>query len=661
MKKLLIILILLMQFSALRATKYYISATGLDSNSGLTTLLPKQTITAVNALSLVAGDSVCFKKGDGWYGTLTASVDSVTYTTYGSGSAPTITGFTTVTGWTNEGGGVYSKVITSESKTNMVTIDGVQYGMGRYPNSDFLTYESASTNVSLTDNTLGDAINWSGAEALIYKNAYRIERTVITNHTSNTLTYSIYSGLNTVASPTNNYFIQNDLRTLDQYGEWYHNTTTGKFYMFFGATVPTTKTVKVATLNNLCKVNTGHINMIIDGLAFNGSIKAAFTAEYNCHNLTIQNSTFNFIGSDGIYIDGESATITNSTFNYCNRTSIIVVNKNATITNNSILNNAVIVGQGNYGYSGTSALVATKDSATVTGNSIQNTGTNGIFIGEDVDVGLVKNNYVYNTCLVNTDHGSIYTANPHTALVIEDNGIIKSGGFGIYADEVSTHVTIQRNTISECNLAGIQLHKGSNCSVLNNTIFNCVYGIKLLSWIANTCLLHDLTITGNIVVAKTATQKVFYLSTLATRFDSIFSTSTFSGNVYARPIDDNTSFYWTVPGNTGDKTLAQWQIFCGKDANSTKSPQAITSESQLQFEYNQTQTIKPVGSTLSKIDLTGKKYSTSTTLLQPNTSLVLIPDSSPFSPANTTGAKKAIKKGLKYYYNAVTRRWYYVQ
>jgi hypothetical protein len=79
-----------------------------------------------------------FKRGDTWTGTLTVkasgtSVAPITYGAWGEGAKPVITGFTTISGWTNEGGGIYSKVITSESQTNMVTIDGVNTGMGQIP------------------------------------------------------------------------------------------------------------------------------------------------------------------------------------------------------------------------------------------------------------------------------------------------------------------------------------------------------------------------------------------------------------------------------------------------------------------------------------------------------------------------------------------------
>lgn len=637
MKHFIIILLLFISLSV-NATKYYISATGSDSNSGLTALLPKQTITAVNALTLNAGDTVAFKKGEGWYGTLTisrsgSSGNPIVYTTYGTGATPTITGFTTITsGWTNEGGGIYSKVISSESQTNEVTIDGVQYGMGRYPNSTFLTYESAVSNTSITDNQLTGTPNWTGAEALIVKNGYRIERCVIASQSTGTLNYTIYNGLNSAANSTGNYFIQNDLRTLDQYGEWYHNTSTGKFYMFFGAVDPSLKVIKVATLNNLIKVTTAKTYISIDGLALTGSIKTAYTAEYNCHNLTVQNCSFQFIGADGVYIDGQNAIVDNTTFNYCNRISVMVKGANATITDNSISNNAILLGQGNYGYSGTSAIVIINDNATVTGNVIQNTATNGIFVDGTVDTGLIKNNYIYNSCLHNWDHGAIYTTMMFVALTIESNIVDISGGAGIYLDAIGGHITVKNNSVTGCTGSGLHVHSQSYDEIFGNTIYNCGTGIFIQNTSGDNDS-HDVNMYDNKVVAKASNQKLMMYYSDYSGYAATFSTYSFYNNVYARPIDETSPFYFLG----ANKTLAQWKTFVGTDTDATGSPKSISSESDIEIRYNATASPVQVSFSWAGINMDGVQYASNPTI-PAYSSLVLIKNI-----PNPSGTKKMWK------------------
>jgi len=168
------------------------------------------------------GDRILFNRGNTFYGTIAVTKSGsagkpITIGAYGAGADPIITGFTTISGWTNEGNGIYSKVIASEAQTNMVTIDGVNTGMGRYPDATYLTYESFSSNISITDNQLVVTPDWNGAEVVIRKNDWTLDRCTITNHSGNVLTYSSL-GTNLNATANYGYFIQNDLRCVTNYG-----------------------------------------------------------------------------------------------------------------------------------------------------------------------------------------------------------------------------------------------------------------------------------------------------------------------------------------------------------------------------------------------------------------------------------------------------------
>jgi hypothetical protein len=74
---------------------YYIASGGSDSNSGLSSGAPWQTISKVNAATLVAGDTVSFNRGDTFSGTLTitnsgTNGNPITIGAYGSGALPII-------------------------------------------------------------------------------------------------------------------------------------------------------------------------------------------------------------------------------------------------------------------------------------------------------------------------------------------------------------------------------------------------------------------------------------------------------------------------------------------------------------------------------------------------------------------------------------------
>ena len=73
-------------------TKYYVSASGNDENSGLSPDEPWATIDKVNNFKFKNGDGVFFKRGDRWWGVQMILQSGVTYAAYGSGNKPELFG-----------------------------------------------------------------------------------------------------------------------------------------------------------------------------------------------------------------------------------------------------------------------------------------------------------------------------------------------------------------------------------------------------------------------------------------------------------------------------------------------------------------------------------------------------------------------------------------
>src|ERR1035437_1608864 len=357
-KSLLLLLFIIPVFTA-NATTYYFSSSGNDANNGTSTSTPWQTIAKFNSVfsSRSPGDSLLFNRGDTFYGSITISRSGsagspIIIGAYGTGAKPIISGFTTITGWTNEGGGIYSKAISTESATtNIVTINGVNTAMGRWPNTGYMTYESHSGNTSITDNQLTGTPDWTGAELVLRRTQWTLNRNLITDHVSTTITYTPAAG--TWDGPTDGYgyFIQNSLNTLDVFGEWYYNGTT--LYMYFGGNNPADYTVKISTLNEL--ITTGidyrtHSNYItLDNITFEGSkLASVYLGQYSSY-WTILNCDFNFNGKDGIYaVQTSYLTINKNTFNQINNNAIRTnwLGDNTIIRNNTITNIGILPGMG---------------------------------------------------------------------------------------------------------------------------------------------------------------------------------------------------------------------------------------------------------------------------------------------------------------------------
>ena len=619
------------------AKNYYISSGGDDANNGLTPATAWKTIGKLNSFfkTMAAGDSVLFKSGESFYGTINVGKagtngNKIVIGAFGNGVQPVITGFTTLSGWTNEGGGIYSKIITSEAQTNMVTMDGVQLAMGRYPDGNYLSYETFSSNISVTDNSLGNTINWTGAEIVIRKNDWTLDRCLITKHTGNTLSYT---NLGSTQNATANfgYFIQNDLRTLSTLGEWYHNTVTGKFYMYFGSTDPNTKVIKVANINNLFYDNTFDY-VTVENINFSGSIGNTIHFAYNNDYCTIQNCTIAFSGANGITFlhPNLSPTIDNNSVGFCNSIGISCDATSATISNNKISAIGLLPGQSldNEGYAG---IYSPGDGVSIKYNTIKNTGYNGITIRYKGEA-LIAYNYIDSACVVLDDGAGIYTSTPNTSIRRIDHNIVtnvignnygtdnaKPSSAGIYLDETSTNVIVSGNTVANIPFAGIKLHKAHNNTITGNTSFNNTVAIGFEDYVGNN--IRNNSLRRNVFFAKTATQNLLQWYTV-TNDISLFGTA--DSNYYARPIDDNLSIYLRQP-STGYayKSLSGWNTFTNQDSHSKKSPIAVTDINDIRFEYNNTQTVKTINLGAKYIGVDNTVYS-GTIILQPYTSAVLI-------------------------------------
>ena len=213
--------------SSLHAKTYYVSASGNNSNTGLTEASSWQTISKINSFNFTTNDVILFKRGDTFYGSITIRQHSLTYGAYGTGAKPVISGLSIITGWVNLGGNIWEAPTTGVKATNnLVLRNGRIQQIGRYPNADatdkgYLTYTAATTS-SITGPANSSITNWTGAEVAIRLNRWEILRKKVTAHSGGVVSFAAHSN-----APRLNYgyFFQRDSRTLDQDGEWWQDGT----------------------------------------------------------------------------------------------------------------------------------------------------------------------------------------------------------------------------------------------------------------------------------------------------------------------------------------------------------------------------------------------------------------------------------------------------
>ena len=629
------------------ATTYYVSNSGSDSNSGTSSSSPWRTLVKVNSFYPKLGDRILFNRGDTFYGSITVknsgvSGSPIVYGAYGTGSNPVISGFTTLSGWTYVGSSIYSKTIAVEDNfPNIVLVDGVNTAMGRYPNTGtWLTYESHSSYYSYTDNELTGSPNWTGAEAVIRKNRWILERDQITDHTNSTLTVSpedvTYYAINNYG-----YFIQNDLKTLDVANEWYYNGY--KFYIYAN---PSVKTVKISTLNKLM-VMRGKDYITVENITFEGANSHAIQ-NTSGHDIIIQNCNFLNIGMSGIYTDASSVnatiTIDGNTFNTSNNNAINLRGSNtfAWIKNNTIQNIGLIKGAATNVDLGISNAYDAIDvygaNSKIEYNTISNIGHSAIVLRKGAGM-VVRYNYISNFGLTRYDAGGIYTyelpgSTINDNIVIGGNhvseGITGTANLaGINIDEKSETCDIYNNTVANVNDFGIKYLNSRTGTIKNNTIYNNGTQFQFSYIYSYGFNVTGMDIEDNVFISKSASQRVMIYKNDTSPLNQW---GVADNNYYARPIDDNHTINASTTTSLGtDITLEGWKNLTGQDVNSHTSPQTITSENDLQFEYNATKSAKTVSLSQPMIDVKGIKYATSVTL-EPYTSIVLMKDANPALP-----------------------------
>ena len=134
MRKIVLILTFVMVALISNATNYYIKSSGNDANTGLSDAQAWATTIKVNAAwaagTFAAGDSILFKRGDTFIGTIIVresgtSGRNIIVGAYGASNIakPIITGLKDLTGWTDVGGNIWESILLSEPMELLILLN----------------------------------------------------------------------------------------------------------------------------------------------------------------------------------------------------------------------------------------------------------------------------------------------------------------------------------------------------------------------------------------------------------------------------------------------------------------------------------------------------------------------------------------------------------
>jgi hypothetical protein len=559
-------------------TGFYVSSsTGSDGNGG-TIGSPYATI-AKAISSVVSGDTIYLKSGDTFTGTV-YPITGIVFEPYSTGAAPIVSGLTTLTGWTNEGGGIYGKLCTGcKVSTNLVITDGVVDHMARWPNTGYRTF-TAINSTSFTDATLPNSPSYIGSTAVLKDERYIIDTVHVTGQSSGVV--SIASAPGSTNLNGHGYFFENLFSLLDTLNEFYINPTTDSIYTFSADPI-TNHTIQVSTSDTGFYFN--HVNNVtINGVKITG---------YNQYNiftntdtaLMISNCSIPYGGNDGVHSNQcVKCSYISDTIQFSNNNGVTATGSN---TNHKVYQscqvsqNGLLPGMGHSGGGGTyEGINDPFGFATFLLNNVHHNGSSGLTVGGDSLN--VFNNHCHHDGQIKSDGAEIYT---HDGSAISYtyhrninanicdhafndsagvNYILSDVNFGIYLDAAASGLFVFNNTSDSNSSAGIFNH-GSNNSITGNNLFGNYYFQSVISEVS------PFTITG---ITYTNNTHGFIGSTansiaLTSTGNDLSSFGTIDNNYYLCPIGLLSTLFTksSVDGGTS-RTLASWTSNTTYDAHS---------------------------------------------------------------------------------------------
>lgn len=483
-------------------------------------------------------------------------------------------------------------------------INGKIHGIGRFPNSNskqsFLKIEAVNGENVIKNSLLNGSVNWKGAEVVIQKNHWIIDREKIIDHSDDKLSFLPSSGYK--ARTNFGFFIQNHINTLDEFGEWYHDQNTGEIYIFFGEKDPKNYQIEIAIYEDIITTLTNTRHIVLNGLILEGANRHGVFL-LGGDNFTILNCIIRNSGQDGIHaLNNSNLSIRDSEIHESLNSGLNLKsgNQSCEVKNNTVSNTYLIAGMGQNGDNNGFGIYTISDHDVIKRNKVLNSGYIGIgFKGNGT---LVAENFIKGFCMTKNDGGGIYTYTGKSNIefrdrIIENNIVIQGVGNlsgtnltpglhrpqveGIYIDDNASGVKITGNTIANIPNFGINIHNARKIEIIGNLIFDSGHSIHIGNDDRGKDI-ADLTIKNNKFITRTPGQYTLGFFEKIQRLPTI---SEISGNLHYNPFGNNQLIQIRTKEYQGQKNdisldYMDWQ----KNWNIEREPTFVMGE----FEYFET-------------------------------------------------------------------------
>ena len=588
--------LLLLSSTSWAQTTYYVAATGNDSNTGRSAVQAFQSLGKVSSLALQPGDSVLFKRGDTFRGTLQinrsgSAGQPIVFAAYGAGKKPVLSGSTPVTGWTRTSGNANIWQANCSACGDRLTglhRSEVALPLGRYPNPDapnkgYLTIYSHNQKyqiVSVENLPKGLA----GGEVAMRPTQWIIDRAIIDAQYDNAL--NLFNNSNYYPGDGWGFFIQNHPLTLDQQGEWCY-TASSKTILLFDSLANPNSQVITATVNQKGVDMYNASNVVLRNLHLAESLATA-VAVSNSSSFSLINNDLVNSGEDALIITGSGRDVLIDSCNLLNTNNNAVYldgNYRDVILRNSTLRRVgVLPGRGKSGDGQYNAIQSAAQNVLIENNIIDSVGYNGITFWSNTTI---RQNVISNYCITKSDGGALYAWNGNKQttehIKLESNIMYNglgapegsfrreySGANGIFLDDCMQDIDITDNTVFQNHQWGIYLHGTNNIRLRGNTSFNNNTTQFTMYHDAGYCVMRGHLVQNNLFISRETNQ---ITAQIESNTDDLQQYGFFDTNYYAAVFDHPDNIQAVYNYFTYKRvTLPQWQARFGHDIHSRATP-----------------------------------------------------------------------------------------
>ncbi len=526
---------------------YYVSSSIVKSKKSGTIKNPLSSLDELSKIKLTPGDTVFFKCGDEFYGTLNIGQSGTTqqpivYTSYGNGSKPVITGSYHPEKWlkNNNNQNLYSLKVGENEIFGLIKENKFIHA-ARYPEKEWLYFDGGGRDYMidsslhlLTEELVGSTIrmrikNWSYQ----YRKIKDVKADTV--FFDDVLWYNNY--VNYTADAGWGYYLENHLSFLDKDGEWAYIEKDNLLYYYATNNdlknieiIGKKRGIQVAEKVDAINILNIHVRNFYDsGIEIN-----AETNNIKIENCEVENIVLHGIksleGAVNMKVSGCKVQ------NVLGQGISLLECNNSLITNNTVTRIGLLPGYGINGNNGGMGIIITNNEIRPEGynriahhNIISNNLVDSIGsypIRMDGTYSICEKNIVSNGLLTLNDGALIYcwamdsTFTHHN--IIRDNIAMFTHGnlegtpynhfinAGIYIDNDVHHVQVENNYISGTQI-GILFNCGSHSnSAKNNTIFNNDIGVAFSENSYEGSIYND-TIINNIIIGEDYGQKSMVL------------------------------------------------------------------------------------------------------------------------------------------------------